>query len=259
VDDVEKKLSPDRQASGTAAAAVEFHLHCFPDIAGSPLHSRHLSDGDGACFQRAVPGAGSGCCGPTVADIEASDQAPTVEEAEQLGYERGVCEGEARGRADGEKEGLEKGRQSVLPVIDALGSLIEDLTLIREKTLQQLESEIVALATGVARKIVGRELAVRPELVATVVRQALNQLESAGSICIKLNPDDIALLNELKADLFAGGSEPAAIAFKGDPSIERGGCVIETDAGDIDARLETQFQAIEDSFQAALADGRSQG
>jgi flagellar assembly protein FliH len=259
VDDAEKKLSPDHQASGRAVAGTGFELHCFPDITDGPSPSRRSSGGDGAFFQRAVPGAGIGCCGPTVAEIEASDQTLTIEEAEQLGYERGYCEGEIKGRAEGEKAGLKKGRQSVMPVTDALESLIEDLTRIREKTLQQLESEILALVTGTARKIVGQELAVRPELVAAVVRKALNHLESAGRICIKLNPDDAALLSDLRSDLFAGRSESAAVAIQADPSVECGGCIIETDAGDIDARLETQFQAIEDTFQAALSDDRNQG
>jgi flagellar assembly protein FliH len=258
VDDVEKKLSPDHPVADTTAARAGFELHCFPDITDSQSHSHRSSGGDGAFFQRAVPGVGSGCCGPTVADIEASDQTLTVEEAEQLGYERGYCEGEIRGRADGEKAGLKKGRQSVSPVSETLESLIEELTLVRKKALQQLESEILALATGIARKIVGQELAVRPELVAAIVRQALNQLESAESICIKLNPDDVALLTELKADLFAGRAESDPIAFKADASVECGGCIIETDAGDIDARLETQFQTIEATFQAALSDERNQ-
>ena len=116
--DVEKKLSPDGQALGTANACEGFQLHCFPDIAAAGSNPRRASGKDTECFQRSVPGAGDCYCAPPSADIEEPDQVLTVEEAEQLGYDRGLCEGEAKGRAEGQKAGLIEGRQAVQPVID---------------------------------------------------------------------------------------------------------------------------------------------
>ena len=257
--DVEKKLSPDSRETGTTAVCEDFQLHCFPDITDTESNSRRLSGRDEAFFHRSVPGGGDCYCGPTAADIEEAGRNLTVEEAEQIGYDRGFCEGEIKGRAEGEEAGLEKGRQSAQPVIDTLETLLDELSQVRKKTFQHLESEIVALAMGVARKIVGQELAISPELVVTVVKQALGHLESTGSIRIKLNPDDMDLLNGANADLCAGLSESTAVSFESEPSIACGGCVIETDAGNIDARLETQFQAIDETFQAALTNDRNQG
>ena len=242
-----------------AAVCDGFQLHYFPDITDADPNSRRLSGSDKECFQRSVPGGGDCYCGPTAADIEEAGRTLTVEEAEQVGYERGFCEGEIKGLAAGEKEGLKKGRQFVQPAIDTLEPLLEELETVRKKTLRDLEAEIIALTMGIARKIVGQELAVRPELVESIIKNALAQIETAGKILIKLNPDDIELLNHTPANLAAELSDSAAVAFEGDPSITSGGCIIETDAGNIDARLETQFKSIDESFQAAMSKDRSDG
>ena len=223
------------------------------------MNSRRSSGSDEECFQRSAPGGGDCYCGPTVADMAAANRNLTVDEAEQVGYERGFCEGEIKGREAGEKNGLKKGRQSVQPAIDTLETLLEDLALFRKKALRDLEAEIIALTMGVARKIVGQELEMRPELVVSIVKNALSQIESSGKIRIKLNPDDIELLNHSTANLEAELLDSAAVAFESDPSIASGGCIIETDAGNIDARLETQFQAIDETFQAALLKECSHG
>ena len=256
---MEKKLSLDNRENRTTAVCDGFQLHYFPDITGADTNSRRSSGSDEECFQRSVPGGGDCYCGPTAADMEAAGRNLTVEEAEQVGYERGFCEGEIQGREAGEKDGLKKGRQSVQPAIDTLETLLEDLQLVRKKTLHDLEAEIIALTMGVARKIVGQELAVRPELVVSIIKNALSQIEAAGEIRIKLNPDDLELLNHTPANLEAELSDSAAVSFESDPAIASGGCIIETDAGNIDARLETQFQAIDESFQAAMSKDRSDG
>ena len=111
----------------------------------------------------------------------------------------------------------------------------------------------------IARKIVGQELTVRPELVVAIVKNALSQIETAGKIRIKLNPDDIDLLNHTPAELGAVLSDTTTVAFESDSSITSGGCVIETDAGNIDARLETQFKAIDETFQTAMSKDRHDG
>ena len=257
MDDAEKKLSLDSDDRQTSVVCDGFQLHYFPDITAADGSSRRPTGSDEECFQRSVPGAGDCYCGPTAADIEESGRNLTVEEAEQVGYERGLCEGEIKGREAGEKEGLKKGRQSVQPTIDTLETLLEDLTLVRNNTLKGLEAEIVALTIGIARKIVGQELTVRPELIVTTIKNALSQIETAGKIRIKLNPDDIELLNNTPADLGAILSDTATVTYESDPSITSGGCVIETDAGNIDARLETQFQAIDETFQAAMSKDRN--
>lgn len=259
--DAEKKSLPKENESGAAAVCREIELHCFPDITIEKLNSRRLSGSDEALFHRVVPGSSDCICGPyrNATDIEGAGQKLSVEEIEQIGYQRGFCEGEQKGLAAGEASGLKKGRRAVQPVIETFENLIEELTRLRRRTYQQIESEIVDLSMAVARKIVGQELTTSPDIVLQVIRQALNHLETAGNICIKLNPEDLERLTAENSHLCSDLSDSGAVTFESEASIACGGCLIVTDAGTIDARFETQFKEIDETFQAALATDYREG
>lgn len=259
--DAGKKSLPKEIESGTAAVCSGIELHCFPDINIEKPNSRRLSGSDEALFHRVVPGSNDCICGPfqNASDIEDAGQKLSVEEIEQIGYQRGYCEGEQKGLADGEALGTKKGRRIVQPVIETLENLLEELAQLRRNTYQRIETEIVDLSMAVARKIVGQELATSPDIVSKVIRQALNHLETAGKICIKLNPEDLDRLTAENSRLCSDLSDTGAVTFEGEASIACGGCVIETDAGTIDARLETQFKAIDEAFQAAMSTDYHEG
>ena len=259
--DVEKKSLHDSGGSRALTSCGGFQLHCFPDITNSEFNSRRACSPDRAYFQRAAPGSERCPCGTLeqAAELEQEGDRLTAEEAEQVGYQRGYCDGEQKGAADGEKTGFMKGRQSVQPVIEALGDALKELARIRERTYRSIEPEVVKLSLNIARKIVGRELSTSPEIVSEVIRRALDQLESAERICIKLNPQDLKTLEQAGSGLWDDLCRSDTVAFEGQASIENGGCLIEADTGNIDARLETQFQAIEEMFSTVMSNGGGEG
>lgn len=252
---VEKRSLPKYATSSGPGGCSGLKLHCFPDITGSPADARRHQGSDKERFKRVIPGSGPcGCDFPNgESDGGHGGKEISAEEAEQIAYQRGFCEGEKTGLARGEKIGFRKGRQAVDPLFEALTTLLASLENIRLQTYETVETEIVALSLAIARKIVGQELAIRPDLVLNAVRNALGQLEGAGQIRIKLNPEDLKLLEEVKADLTAGIQTTGRVTLTGDDAVACGGCMIETDAGEIDARLETQFQVIEENFEQEIS------
>jgi flagellar biosynthesis/type III secretory pathway protein FliH len=74
-------------------------------------------------------------------------------------------------------------------------------------------------------------------------------VENPGKIKIKLNPEDLRFINNTKSQLSQFLHNVDNIRFEAADTIQSGGCLIETDGGDIDARIEKQFQAIEETFQ----------
>ena len=109
---------------------------------------------------------------------------------------------------------------------------------------------MVRLALEVARKIVGREVRTDVETVAGIVRDAVNRVEHAEQITIRMNPADMQRLAELKPRLLDELAEAGRTRFEADASITSGGCRVESDSGDIDARLEQRFKVVEEAFQA---------
>jgi len=105
------------------------------------------------------------------------------------------------------------------------------------------EGELTELALEIARKVLGRELALDPDAVGAVVARCLAAAGARQRIVARVHPEDLArveaTLPRLRADAGA-----ALLIAEADPTLARGDCVLETEAGQIDGRLETQLAAI---------------
>ena len=119
----------------------------------------------------------------------------------------------------------------------------------RREIHRKIEKEVAQLAVSIAKKIVCHEVKTTEETVVCVAREALSRVEDPGKIKVKLNPADLQFIQDTKSQLSHLLDDVESIRFEAEDSIQSGGCLIETDMGDIDARIEKQFQAIEESFQ----------
>ncbi len=103
-----------------------------------------------------------------------------AEDIQRMAYEEGF--------ASGEKAGFAEGEQKAIILTDRLERIISEITGFKEKTAGELESQIVELATAIARKIVIEEINTRPEIIVIMVKEALKKLQRAGTVTIKINP-----------------------------------------------------------------------
>lgn len=179
-----------------------------------------------------------------------------IEDLEQQAYCRGFDDGARNGFEQGEKAGSEAVRLKLEHGLKSCDLMLKELEGLRRKAAGEVESELVELALAVSRKIVQHEVGIAPEVVAGIVRQALNRVEQAARITIRLNPADVKLLSEISPPLTAGRPDAGRIALEADEGISRGGCLIETESGEVDARLERQFQVVEEAFRAEFERGR---
>jgi flagellar biosynthesis/type III secretory pathway protein FliH len=115
----------------------------------------------------------------------------------------------------------------------------------RQTILEEAEASIATLALAVARRLVADDLEARPERVRAIVLEALDRVRRATRARVRVHPSDAAQLLDLQA--LDGHAEVVA-----DPSIERGGCLVESELGEVDARLEVRL----DALARALANAR---
>lgn len=151
-----------------------------------------------------------------------------------------------------EQAAREKGMQFVQNTIDSevaaqMGELrtrltetIDQISAMREQIVAGSESELVELAIEIANKIVAREVTIDREIALTLVKVSLKRLNSRTAARVHLHPDDFAFVQSHREKLDFHGS----LDFVEDRSITVGGCLIRTDTGDIDARIESQFDEI---------------
>ena len=98
----------------------------------------------------------------------------------------------------------------------------------------------VELALEIAKKVVGREVSLDREIALTLVKVSLKRLNSRAAAQVHLSPDDFAFVDAHREKLDFHGS----LEIIEDRSVSPGGCLVRTDTGDIDARIESQFDEI---------------
>ncbi|NPV06703.1 MAG: hypothetical protein HPY83_01915 [Anaerolineae bacterium] len=167
------------------------------------------------------------------------EAARIMEKAAQEGRREGLVAGLDEGRRQGEDQALEANRARA----ERLAELAKAVQEEQLRIVAELEPQLVELALGIARKVIGAELATRPELLLEILARAIEQARGGGRCHIRLHPDDVDLVEPHlpQSALEAGGSQWRLVA---DPSLSPGDCLIETDFGVVDARISTQLDEL---------------
>ncbi len=106
------------------------------------------------------------------------------------------------------------------------------------------EHEMLSLILTIARKVTDMEIEMNPEIVLTMLKKGLNQINDNRSIKIQVNRQDWELVKANMETIRMQVDLPDDVEIVPTPKVEQGGCVIETENGSVDATIETQFQEI---------------
>jgi type III secretion system HrpE/YscL family protein len=123
-------------------------------------------------------------------------------------------------------------------------ALLAEASAIRDRALRAAERETAEVAIAVARRILGEEIALAPERVTALVGEVLARARRANDVTVTLHPDDAATLRSVQDTLLERAGRPARFTIVEDPSLTRGGCIVRTELGQLDARIEVQLEAL---------------
>jgi flagellar assembly protein FliH len=155
-----------------------------------------------------------------------------------------IDEAFADGAEQGRAETMAAHQARVDKAVGALQAAVEEMARQRRHDIRRMETETVRLALAIAKKIIGTA-ADQGETIAHVVKAAMQKVADPRQLLLRLNPADIEAVDAFKQELLMDGDVGAVMRLEADDTIERGGCVIETGRGDIDARIEQQIKVIE--------------
>lgn len=160
------------------------------------------------------------------------EAAPAEAELARL-REAARAEGYAEGLAAGRVEG-EQACGRIKQLVDSFGNTLDNLDF-------RLADMVLELALDVARQVVVGELAVHPERILDVVNLALKEMaETSREARLLLNPDDAALVRPHLDKVL----DKNRLRIVEDVRIVRGGCLIETAQGDLDATLPARWRQV---------------
>jgi flagellar assembly protein FliH len=150
------------------------------------------------------------------------------------------------GFTQGMKAGEDAAAKKMEAMLQRYSETIAEIKGLKKSLYSQAEHEVVLLAVEVAKKIVYREIRVDQDIIRTLVRVALGHVTEKTAVTIHLNPVDYNYMMKTHADL--SETEGREIALSADNSIQQGGCVIHTDCGEVDARIDEKFREVEHAF-----------
>lgn len=153
--------------------------------------------------------------------------------------------------------GLTQGRQEAGTEFKRGLELLTEYARVLQAETRELaeraERNSLELAFMLAQKVIGSELETKPEAVANIARMALQQVMDCDRVELKVNPEDFNYLRSVQSDLEALLSSHAKLELRGDKSLERGSCLIETERGVLDARISSQLETLRANANIAPA------
>jgi flagellar assembly protein FliH len=154
-----------------------------------------------------------------------------------------------QGRIDGEKALGEQLLKQRSEVHELMQGVLSSLRQSVPQVVRDTESVMVSLALEVAQKLVA-DMPVSVPMVEAAVRDALAQIEGTAQFTVRLNPADLELLQKAGSPVLITSDKPDEFRFLGSPEVTRGGCLVQTRFGTVDARRETKFDLLKRSLLA---------
>lgn len=147
------------------------------------------------------------------------------------------------------EEGLAAAQIEAERLLRTSQTIVDEVHAWRESMLAQSEAAVLNLVTDIAHTMFGNGLTLDPEVLRETFTRALSEAKQLGDLLVHLHPTDVSVLDRvwLKTQT---SSRAARVELVPDPAIRRGGCLVEGEFGQVDARVETKWTIVE----RALAD-----
>jgi len=177
--------------------------------------------------------------------LQSADEILKTVKHEEIEYKRAALAESEKIKEHAFQEGFQEGLQSLNNHIIQLD---RELKEIRE----EVHKKILPLALKAARKIVGEELKLHPDRIVDIVMTALKPVTQHHKIVLYVNRADLEPLEREKPKIKKIFERLENFSLQERSDIEPGGCIIETEAGIINAQLENQWRALESAFESFM-------
>ncbi len=191
--------------------------------------------------------------------VTAVEETPPVESQEDLitisqsEFQQELDFAYKKGLEEGKLEGFRAAEQELGEAIQMAHSLTEALQKQQQEFLSAHEEFILQLIFKIAERVVGPIAAQQQGLIQETLNKILYEAQVSGRIKILVHPEDLKTLQSIEPELRKNFPDLKEIGFVADEMITRGGCLVETDMGKLDARVETQVNKLIKQLQKLAA------
>lgn len=182
----------------------------------------------------------------TIDEVPPVDTSPAQPEVsvdiaiiEQNAFASGIEAGKKQAEED-----FENSAQTLLCICSELDTL-------RETILRNSSGEMKELVIAISEKIIKHSVAEQEETIVATIKDAINLAVNSDEFEIQINPDDLSIVETFKQEIIDSISGLDNIVLRPDPTLERGGCKLESSSCTVDASMISQIKVIHDSIMAA--------
>lgn len=176
---------------------------------------------------------------------DAREQASQIQAKSEIEKDEIKRNSYEEGLKEGKKDGYDSGKEEVNRLIDRSHKILEAVLNRREQILNETEEQIIQLVLLMTRKVVKVMSENQKSVVMANVLSALKKVKARGDVTIRVNLEDVKLTTEHIKDFTEQVESVSGITVVEDSSVEKGGCIVETDFGAIDARISSQLSELE--------------
>ncbi len=251
------RFTPNAQNSSAAGGESEGNREL--DVETQTWKDRILRDAEQAAqeiLQQAREEAGA-IRSAAESEIEAwwnarrAEDEAVVQNARQAGFEEGYKAGAEHAERELRLEWEDRLKEAE--------KLIQLAYTVKEKVIAEAESFVVGLSCSIAGKLVSAQLEQNPELALKLFSQALSRRQEQGVITLCVSPSQFEFVQAAKDELALSLDSQAELQIVPDPSVGKGGCIIRSSFGSVDARIDTQLSAVRDELLRVAAQAAEEG
>ena len=157
-----------------------------------------------------------------------------------------------QGYQDGYAAGMAAAREELEPAAAALGEALAEVQARRVDAAEVVEDRAVLLALRIAEKVVAGTIEVQPDRVVDVVRGALRCLVDRERVTVQVNTLDLELVRDSVEPILSTLGGIGHFEVQEDRRVARGGAVVVSGAGEVDATIETKLERARQALEAEL-------
>lgn len=156
---------------------------------------------------------------------------------------------------EGIQAGLAQADNNLNEPLQALANALEDISGLRATLLKENAGDMLKLIMAIAEQVIHCEVSIKEDVILATLDGALDAAIESDEYHIKINPDDFTVVTEKKPELVASITGLKNITLETDQKIIRGGCLIESDLGQVDATIDGRLDEIRHHLANSLEKG----
>lgn len=183
---------------------------------------------------------------------EANSEAKSIVERANVDAENLRFAAKEEGFQQGYTSGYEEGKRSAEQIIKEASEICMFLDNRKSELYREVEEDIINMVIDISKKVIGEEIQNNQGIIIQLIKQAMEKCTFKNKLILRVSPMDFNYVAENNAKIVRLVEGISGIEVVEDSSLDKGGCIIETESGMIDASAKTQIKELEKALLFTL-------